>query len=35
VKGGWLGGGDSPILLVPWALVIGGLWRAALGAISR
>jgi PAP2 superfamily protein len=35
VKGDWLGGGDSIILLVPWALIIGGLWRAALGAISR
>jgi hypothetical protein len=35
VKGGWLGGGDTPILLVPWGLIIGGLWRAALGAISR
>ncbi|MEO7664030.1 MAG: phosphatase PAP2 family protein [Candidatus Limnocylindrales bacterium] len=35
VKLGWLGGADSPALLVPWALIIGGLWRAALGAISR
>ena len=35
VKGGWLGGADSPVLLLPWALIIGGLWRAALGAISR
>ena len=35
VKGGWLGGGDSPVLLLPWAVLIGGLWRAALGAISR
>lgn len=35
VKGGWLGGADSPALLLPWALIIGGVWRAALGAISR
>ena len=35
VKGDWLGGASSPILLVPWAVVIGGIWRAALGAISR
>jgi hypothetical protein len=35
VKGGWLGGDSSPVLLVPWSLVIGGLWRAALGAITR
>lgn len=35
VKLEWLGGSDSPALLAPWALIIGGLWRAALGAISR
>ena len=35
VKGGWLGGESTPVLLLPWALIIGGLWRAALGAISR
>jgi hypothetical protein len=34
-KGGWLGGVESPLLLLPWALIIAGLWRAALGAISR
>jgi hypothetical protein len=34
-KGQWFGGDDTPILLVPWALIIAGLWRAALGAISR
>jgi len=34
-KGDWFGGVGSPILLVPWALIIAGLWRAALGAISR
>lgn len=35
VKGGWLGGGDTPVLLLPWGLIIAGFWRAALGAISR
>jgi len=35
VKAGFLGGADAPGLLLPWALIIGGLWRAALGAISR
>lgn len=35
VKGGWFGGSASPILLVPWAVTLGGIWRAALGAISR
>ena len=35
VKGGWFGGESSVVLLVPWGLLIGGLWRAALGAISR
>ncbi|MES2208797.1 MAG: phosphatase PAP2 family protein [Chloroflexota bacterium] len=35
VKGGWLGGSPSPALLIPWGITIGGLWRAALGAISR
>ena len=34
-KGHWFGGDDTPVLLVPWALIIAGLWRAALGAISR
>ncbi len=32
---GWLGGPKSPGLLVPWALIIGGLWRAALAVLSR
>ncbi len=35
VKGQWFGGESSLALLVPWALILGGLWRAALGAISR
>lgn len=35
VKGGWFGGSASPVLLVPWAVTLGGIWRAALGTISR
>jgi len=35
VKANWFGGESSIVLLVPWGLLIGGLWRAALGAISR
>ncbi|MBI2762839.1 MAG: inositol phosphorylceramide synthase [Chloroflexi bacterium] len=35
IKGDWLGGPSSPILLLPWAVTIAGVWRAALGAISR
>ncbi len=35
VKGEWFGGADSPVLLLPWGLIIGGVWRASLGAISR
>jgi hypothetical protein len=31
----WFGGAESLLFLAPWALLIGGLWRAALGAISR
>ena len=35
VKGGWLGGPNSIALLAPWGLILAGVWRAALGAISR
>lgn len=35
IKADWFGGASSPILLVPWAVTIAGIWRAALGAISR
>lgn len=31
----WFGGDDQVVFLVPWAIVIAGVWRAALGAISR
>jgi hypothetical protein len=34
-KGDWLGGPGSPVLLLPWGVIIAGVWRAALGAISR
>jgi PAP2 superfamily len=30
-----LGGTASPLYLVPWALVLGGLWRGAVGLLSR
>jgi hypothetical protein len=32
---GFLGGSDSPLFLVPWFAVLGGLWRAAAGLVSR
>ena len=35
IKAGWLGGETSPLLLAPWILIIGGLWRSAVGVISR
>ena len=35
VKAGWLGGETSLLLLAPWILIIGGLWRSAVGVISR
>jgi hypothetical protein len=34
-KGDWFGGPGSPVLLLPWGVIIAGVWRAALGAISR
>jgi hypothetical protein len=34
-RAGWLGGASSPGLLLPWALIIGGLWRSALAVLSR
>jgi membrane-associated phospholipid phosphatase len=34
-KGGWFGGQSQPVFLVPWALVLGGISRAALGLIGR
>ena len=35
VKAHWFGGESSIALLVPWGILLAGLWRAALGAISR
>jgi membrane-associated phospholipid phosphatase len=34
-RGGFLGGATTPLYLVPWALVLGGLWRGAVGLLSR
>jgi hypothetical protein len=34
-RAGWLGGRSSPGLLIPWALVIAGLWRSALAVLAR
>ena len=33
--GGALGGAATPLYLVPWALLLGGAWRAAAGLLSR
>ena len=35
VKADWFGGASSPVLLLPWAVTIVGIWRAALGATTR
>ena len=32
---GWLGGTATALFLVPWFAVLGGLWRAAVGLLSR
>jgi hypothetical protein len=32
---GWLGGSQSGLYVVPWVFVLGGLWRAAAGLVSR
>jgi hypothetical protein len=32
---GWLGGPATAVFLVPWFVVLGGLWRAAVGLLSR
>jgi membrane-associated phospholipid phosphatase len=34
-RGGLFGGAATPLYLVPWALVLGGLWRGAVGLLSR
>ena len=31
----WFGGAGSALYLVPWLAILGGLWRAAAGLISR
>ncbi|HEY8870080.1 MAG TPA: phosphatase PAP2 family protein [Candidatus Limnocylindrales bacterium] len=35
VPGPVLGGNDTPLFLVPWFVLLGGLWRSALGLLSR
>ncbi|HEY6056824.1 MAG TPA: hypothetical protein VIV06_02280, partial [Candidatus Limnocylindrales bacterium] len=35
VRAGILGGTSTPLYLVPWVAVLGGLWRAAAGLLSR
>jgi hypothetical protein len=32
---GWLGGSASGLYLLPWLAILGGLWRAAAGLVSR
>jgi membrane-associated phospholipid phosphatase len=32
---GWLGGSTSPLYLMPWLAILGGLWRGAAGLLSR
>lgn len=32
---GALGGASTPLYLVPWLAILGGLWRAAAGLLSR
>ena len=33
--GGVLGGSGTPLYLVPWIAIIGGVWRAAIGVLGR
>ncbi len=35
VRTGVLGGATTPLYLLPWAAILGGLWRAAAGLLSR
>jgi hypothetical protein len=35
VRTGILGGATTPLYLLPWAAILGGLWRAAAGLLSR
>ena len=34
-KGGILGGSTTILYMVPWLAILGGLWRAAVGLVSR
>ena len=35
IRTGAFGGNTTPLFLVPWALLLGGLWRLATGLVSR
>ncbi len=32
---GWFGGSQSGFYMVPWLAMLGGLWRGAVGLVSR
>ncbi len=32
---GWLGGSQGGLYLVAWLAILGGLWRSAVGLVSR
>jgi hypothetical protein len=32
---GWLGGSQSGFYLIAWLAILGGLWRSAVGLVSR
>jgi hypothetical protein len=34
-KFGWAGGTQSGLYLVAWLVMLGGLWRGAVGLVSR
>ena len=34
-KLGWIGGSSGALYLIPWVAILGGLWRAAAGLVSR
>ncbi len=34
-RSGFAGGAASPLYLLPWLAILGGLWRAAVGLVSR
>jgi PAP2 superfamily len=34
-KLGWIGGSSGALYLIPWIAILGGLWRSAVGLVSR